>query len=65
MNDSLNFVLKVLILSLVISLMIKYLGPVIAITENNVSALIIVMLLPLIITLFLSWKLLQKVSSSK
>lgn len=63
MKGILIFFLKVLIVSLVISWMIKYLAPLIPITPNNVNALIIVMILPIIITLFLGWQLLQKVSS--
>lgn len=63
MKGILIFLLKVLIASLVISWMIKYLAPLITVTPNNVNALIIVMILPIIITLFLGWQLLQKVSS--
>ena len=63
MKGILIFLLKVLIVSLVISWMIKYLAPLITVTANNVNALIIVMILPIIITLFLGWQLLQKVSS--
>ena len=45
MNSILSFVLKVLIVSLVISLIIKYLGPLITITPNNFNALILLYIL--------------------
>ena len=60
MNNILVFLLKLLIVSLVISWIIKYLAPLIDIAPSNVNALIIVMILPSIITVFLGWKLSQK-----
>ena len=59
-----SFLLKIIIASLILSLMIKYLGPLLSLAPNNVNALIIVMILPLLITLFLSNKMLDKSSNS-
>ncbi len=64
MNETISFLIKILISSLILSLIIKYLGPLISIPPSHINALIIVMILPLMITLFLSKKVLNKGSNS-
>ncbi len=64
MNETISFLVKIIIASLIVSLMIKYLGPLLSLAPSNVNALIIVMILPLSITLFLSNKILDNSSNS-
>ncbi len=64
MNETISFLIKIIIGSLILSLIIKYLGPLLSIPPSNMNALIIVIILPLIIALFLSKKVLNKVSNS-
>ncbi len=64
MNETISFLIKILISSLIISLIIKYLGPLISLPPSNLNALIIVMIPPLMISLFLSTKVLNNGSNS-
>ncbi len=64
MNETISFVLKIIIASLLFSLIIKYLGPLVSLSPTNINALIIVMILPLIITLYLSQKMFNNFSDS-
>ena len=59
MNGTISLLIKITIMSLIFSLIIKYSGLLISITPSDINALIIVMLLPLIITLFLTQKMLN------
>lgn len=64
MNETISFLIKIIIASLILSLMIKYFGPFLSLPPTNVNAIIMVMILPLMITLFLSNKILDKSSNS-
>lgn len=64
MNGTISFLIKITIISLIFSLIIKYSGTLITITPSDLNALIIVLLLPLIITLFLTQKMLNNDSNS-
>ncbi len=64
MNETISFLIKIIIPSLILSLIIKYVSPLLSISPTNINAIIIVMILPLIITLFLSKKLLDNRSNS-
>lgn len=64
MNETISFLIKIIIASLLLSLIIKYLGPLLSLSPNNINALIIVMILPLIITLYLSRKMFDNFSDS-
>ncbi len=64
MKEIISFLIKIIIASLIISLMIKYLGSFLYLAPTNLNAMIMVMILPLIITLFLSNKILDKSSNS-
>ncbi|MEA5535211.1 hypothetical protein [Crocosphaera sp. XPORK-15E] len=63
MNNILGFILKIFSISLVFSLIIKYLAPFIPVVPNDLNATIFVMVLPLIMTLLLVWRT-QKKSSN-
>jgi|JI91814BRNA_FD_contig_101_660094_length_3904_multi_7_in_0_out_0_3 hypothetical protein len=56
MNAQIGFILKVLILSIGLSLGIKYGGPFLFIPSTNLSAVIGVFTLPLIVTSLLFWR---------
>ena len=60
MKNQFIFVLKVLFLSAVISVFIKYLGPSLSIPETTTSALIIVLLPNVIVAAALLWQLSRK-----
>lgn len=60
MKNQFIFVLKVLLLSAVISILIKYLGPSLAIEETATNALIIVLLPNIIVATVLLWQLSRK-----
>lgn len=64
MNEKIIFLIKIIIGSFLISLGIKYLAPYLSIPSNNINAIIIVMILPLMITLFLTKKLWDNLSNS-
>ncbi len=64
MNETISFLIKIILSSLILSLIIKYLFPLISLPPSNLNALIIVMILPLMITLFLSKKVLNNGSNS-
>ncbi len=64
MNEKISFLIKIIVSSFLLSLVIKYLAPYVSISSSNINALIIVMILPLIITIFLSKKLWDNVSDS-
>lgn len=64
MNEKSSFLIKIIISSFLLSLVIKYLAPYLSISSSNINALIIVMILPLIITIFLSKKLWNNNSNS-
>ncbi len=63
MNNQINFLGKIFILSLVLSLTIKYVAPLVFIPPTNLNAFTLVMILPLITTLLLGWKFLNKSSN--
>jgi hypothetical protein len=56
MNDSLGLVLKLLLLSALISILIKTGGPALALPATSVNALIAVMLPPLVLASILGWR---------
>lgn len=56
MKDQLSFVLKVFLLSVVISLLIKYVGSFIFIPATSVNALIIVLFPTVIMAIALAWR---------
>lgn len=64
MNETFIFLIKIFIPSLIVSVIIKYLGSFISIQPSNIKALIMVMILPSIVALFLSQKLLNNISNS-
>jgi hypothetical protein len=57
MENQLSFVLKVFLLSAVISLLIKYVGPFLFIPATSVNALMIVLLPTVIMAIALLWRL--------
>ena len=59
MDNKLNFLLKVFILSTALSLFIKYSGVFVTIPATAAIALIAVFLPPVFLTILLSWKALQ------
>lgn len=63
MNNQINFLGKIFILSLLLSLTIKYVAPLVFIPPTNLNAFTLVMILPLITTLLLGWKFLNKSSN--
>ncbi len=60
MKNQFLFVLKVLLLSVLISICIKYLAPSLSIPETATSALIIVLLPNVIVAIALLWQLSRK-----
>ena len=64
MNETISFLVKLTIISLIISLVIKYSRLLISIPPTDVNALIIVMILPLTVALLLGKKMLSKDSDS-
>ncbi|MBW4643730.1 MAG: hypothetical protein KME23_12200 [Goleter apudmare HA4340-LM2] len=56
MENNLGLVLKVLLLSVVLSLLIKYIGPSLAIAGTDINALIIVLLPSVILAIVLLWR---------
>ena len=56
MNTQVGFILKVVLLSAILSFLIKYGGKFIPITSNRVDALILVLLPTLILSLILGWR---------
>ena len=60
MKDQIIFLLKVLLLSAVISFFIKYVAPSFSIPETATNALIIVLLPTVIMATILLWQLSQK-----
>ena len=60
MKNQLIFLLKVLLLSAIISFFIKYIGPSLSIPETATSALIIVLLPNVIMATVLLWQLSRK-----
>ncbi|BAZ66474.1 MAG: hypothetical protein KME28_21825 [Pelatocladus maniniholoensis HA4357-MV3] len=56
MKNQLGFVLKVFLLSAVISLLIKYAGPFLFIPATSINALIIVLLPTVIMAIALLWR---------
>lgn len=64
MNETISFLVKLTIISLILSLVIKYSGLLISIPPTDVNALIIVMILPLTVALLLGKKMLSKNSDS-
>ncbi len=55
MNNSLSLVLKVLVLSLILSLILKYIGPFLALQPTTFNALIGISLTPIAIAILLGW----------
>ena len=64
MNETISFLVKLTIISLILSLVIKYSGLLISIPPTDVNALIIVMILPLTVALLLGKKMLSNNSDS-
>ncbi|MDJ0659132.1 MAG: hypothetical protein QNJ42_06535 [Crocosphaera sp.] len=64
MNETIDFLIKIFIASLILSLLIKYLGPLLSLAPSNLNALIIVMIVPVIVTVFLTKKMLNTPSDS-
>ncbi|MEA5511120.1 hypothetical protein VB715_15200 [Crocosphaera sp. UHCC 0190] len=62
MNNIMGFILKILMISLGFSLIIKYLAPLIPVVPNHINATIFVMVLPLSMTLLLVWRIKEKSS---
>ncbi|MEM8779455.1 MAG: hypothetical protein AAGF26_11415 [Cyanobacteria bacterium P01_G01_bin.49] len=62
MNDQIDFILKIIISSLGFSIVLKYFAPLITISTTNTNAAIIVIILPLIMTLLLLWRMLKKIT---
>ncbi|TBR58724.1 hypothetical protein BLD44_019010 [Mastigocladus laminosus UU774] len=56
MKNQLGFLLKVFLLSAVISLLIKYAGPFVFIPATSINALIIVLLPTVIMAIALLWR---------
>lgn len=56
MNSQLGFVLKVLLLSAVVSVLVKYGGRFLPLSPTSVNALIIVLLPLVIVSLVLGWR---------
>lgn len=56
MKNQLGFVLKVFLLSAVISLLIKYAGPFLFIPATSINALIIVLLPTVMMAIALLWR---------
>ncbi len=56
MNSNTVFVLKVLILSFIISLLIKYIGPYLSIPATSLNAIIAVSLPAILVASFLLWR---------
>ncbi|MEJ6480050.1 hypothetical protein N0Y54_01450 [Nostoc punctiforme UO1] len=56
MGNQLGFVLKLLLLSALLSLLIKYVGPSLSIPTTGTNALIIVLLPIVIIAIALLWR---------
>ncbi|QLE46875.1 hypothetical protein FD724_01000 [Nostoc sp. C057] len=56
MGNQLGFVLKLLLLSALLSLLIKYVGPSLSIPATGTNALIIVLLPIVIIAIALLWR---------
>jgi membrane protein implicated in regulation of membrane protease activity len=59
MDNKTTFLLKVLILSLGLSVFIKFIGPLLSVPESSVLAAITVCLPSVILAVFLSWRLKQ------
>ena len=64
MNETIIFLIKIFIASLILSFLIKYLGPLLSLSPTNLNALIIVMIVPVIVTVFLTKKMLNIPSDS-
>jgi hypothetical protein len=64
MNNQSIFILKIIIYSLLLSLLIKYLAPLLTIPATNFNAFVIVMGVPLIIALLLGVRFWQQSSDS-
>lgn len=56
MGTQANFILKVLIFSALISVLIKYAGPALAIAPTSLNTLIAVLTPPLILAIVLFWR---------
>ena len=56
MNDQIVFIFKLLIVSTLLSAIIKYGGPLLSIRANNTNALIAILLPTLVFFLILSWR---------
>ena len=56
MNTQVGFMLKVVLLSAILSFLIKYGGKFMPITSNSINALILVLLPTLILSLILGWR---------
>ena len=56
MNNNLGFVVKVLVLSSLLSVLIKYAGPYLSLEATNINALIIVLLPNVMIAIALLWR---------
>ncbi|WP_227350878.1 hypothetical protein [Planktothrix agardhii] len=59
MDNKITFLLKVLLLSLGLSVLIKFVGPLLAIPTSSTIALIAVCLPSVILALLFSWRLRQ------
>ncbi|TAF04531.1 MAG: hypothetical protein EAZ77_15510 [Nostocales cyanobacterium] len=57
MKNQLGFLLKLLLLSTLISLLIKYVGPMLLIPETSTNALILVLLPTMIMITILLWRM--------
>lgn len=60
MNDSITFVLKILIFSTVLSVLIKYGGQLLSISPTITIAIAAVLLPSIIVTIALSWRAQQQ-----
>ncbi|MFQ4144816.1 hypothetical protein [Chlorogloeopsis sp. ULAP02] len=56
MENQLRFILKVFLLSAIISILIKYVGPYLAIAQTGKNALIIVLLPTIFMAIALLWR---------
>ncbi len=61
-NNAVKFLLKLMVASALISLGIKYIGPLLGIPSNSAIALIAVLLPPLFLGGILSWRLFRTTS---
>lgn len=63
MENQIGFLLKVLVLSAVISVLIKYGGPVLNINGTSLVALILVLLPTVVLAIVLWWRFNQRVKN--